>query len=262
MIPPLYSAGQEAEDRIVFNKLTISEQVFWPIRTIFQDHKGMMWFSGKNHLAYFDGNRIDTISIRDDKGDVYITGMLESRNNELVISSSNGLYFIDPGSEGIVSSEPVLDGCINVMIPQDQDHLWLGTNQGLFQYSISNGLIKKLTMEHGLPSDVVNGLITGKDSTLWITTWHGMAILPADAELPAKIEHDKDRFLYGQMAEDAEGNIWAGGESEITIFDYDLRPIRTVPSEINSKILPPTFIPWQILLSDSRGWIWHAVPEK
>jgi ligand-binding sensor domain-containing protein len=26
--------------------------------------------------------------------------------------------------------------------------------------------------------------------------------------------------------------------------------------------LPPTFVPWQILLCDSRGLIWHAVPNK
>jgi len=261
-LPPLYSAGQGVEDLIVFNKLAISEEIFWPIHSIFQDHKGMMWFSGKNHLVSYAGNRINTISIRIDKGDVIITGMLESRNNDLVISTTEGLYIIDPGSDGTASLEPILDGCMNVMIAQDKDHLWLGTNQGLLYYSFSNGLIKKLTVEDGLPSDVINGLLNGKDSTLWISTWNGMAILPADEALPVKIEHDKGRYLYGQMAEDTKGHIWAGGESEIIILDDHQKLIRTIPSEINSKTLPPTFIPWQILLCDSRGSILHAIPEK
>jgi len=129
------------------------------------------------------------------------------------------------------------------MIAQDKDHLWLGTNQGLLYYSFSNGLIKELTTEDGLPSDVVHGLLTDADSTLWISTWHGMAILPADEALPVIIEHNKNRILYGQMAEDSQGHIWAGGESEITLFDDDLKPVKSVPSAINSKSLPPVTYP-------------------
>ena len=258
---PLHSAGQEVEEHIVFNKLTISGQI-WPIHIIFQDQKGMMWFSGKNYLLSYDGNRMDTISISNVKGEVFITGILESINADLAISTTKGLYIIDPGSDGTVSYESVLDGCINIMIAQDKDHLWLGTNQGLLYYSFSNGLIKKLSREDGLPSDVVHGLFTAADSTLWISTWHGMAILPADEALPVKIEHDKGRFLYGQMTEDTKGHIWAGGESEIIILDDDQKLIRTIPSGINSKTLPPTFIPWQILLRDSRGSIWHAIPDN
>ena len=205
---------------------------------------------------------MDTISISNVKGEVFITGILESINADLAVSTTKGLYIIDPGSDGTVSYEPVLDGCINVMFAQDKDHLWLGTNQGLLYYSFSNGLIKKLTREDGLPSDVVHGLFIAADSTLWISTWHGMATLPADEALPVKIVHDKGRFLYGQMTEDNKGHIWAGGESEIIILDDDQKLIRTIPSEINSKTLLPTFIPWQILLCDSRGSIWHAIPEK
>ncbi|MBE0652970.1 MAG: hypothetical protein IH594_04185 [Bacteroidales bacterium] len=203
---------------------------------------------------------MDTISISNIKGEVIITGILESINADLAVSTTKGLYIIDPGSDGTVSYEPVLDGCINFMIAQDKDHLWLGTNQGLLYYSFSNGLIKKLTREDGLPSDVVHGLFTATDSSLWISTWQGMATLPADEALPVKIDHNKGR--YGQMTEDTKGHIWAGGESEIIIFDNDQKLIRTIPSEINSKTLPPTFIPWQILLCDSRGSIWHAIPEK
>lgn len=262
LLPPQYSAGQGLQDVIVFNKISVSEEIFTPIFTIFQDQKGMMWFAGKNYLAYYDGNRIDTISIRSKKGDAYITGMLESRNNDLLISTTIGLFIINPVSTGKASVEPVLNGCINVMVAQDKDHLWLGTNQGLLYYSFSNGLIKKLTMEDGLPSDVVHGLLIAADSTLWISTWHGMAILAADEMLPVIIENDRNHLLYGQMAEDTEDQIWAGGEMEITIFDKDQKPISAIASEINSKTLPPTFIPWQILLCDSRGFIWHAVPDN
>lgn len=205
---------------------------------------------------------MDTISISNVKGEVFITGILESINGDLAVSTTKGLYIIDPGSDGTVSYEPVLEGCINVMIAQDKDHLWLGTNQGLLYYSYSNGLIKKLTSEDGLPSDVVHGLFAAADSTLWISTWHGMASLSADESFPVKIVHDKGRLLYGQMTEDTKGHIWAGGESELIILDDDQKLIRTIPSEINSKTLPPTFIPWQILLCDSRGSIWHAIPEK
>jgi ligand-binding sensor domain-containing protein/AraC-like DNA-binding protein len=219
-----------------------------------------MWFSGKNYMVSYDGIQMDTISISNDKGEVHITGMLETRNADLVVSTTKGLYLIDPGSSGAGSCEQILDGCINAMVAQDNDHVWLGTNQGLLFFSFSHGLIKKLTMDNGLPSDAVHGLLFDSDSTLWITTWHGMAILPADEAIPATIEHENHN-LYGQMAEDSEGHIWAGGESEITILDKERRKIRSIPSEINSRPLPPTFIPWQILLCDSRGLIWHAVPD-
>ena len=262
LLTTLCLAGQVVEDHIVFNKLAISEQIFWPIHTIFQDHQGMMWFTGKNYLVSYDGNRIDTISLMNDEGDVFITDMSESQDNDLVISTTKGLYIIDPASVEATSHEPVLKGSMNVMVPQNEDHLWLGTNQGLLYYSLSGGLIKKLTMENGLPSDVVHGLIRGTDSTLWISTWDGMAVLPAGMANPVPIEHDKDCILYGQMAEDPEGHIWAGGESEITVFDNHQKSIRTIPSAINSRTLPPTFIPWQILLCDSRGLIWYAVPDK
>jgi len=221
-----------------------------------------MWFSGENYLMHYDGNRVDTISFRYRETPLSITRVLDSPDNKLFVGTTKGLFVIDPQKMEEGSFNPVLGGSINEIVLQNSDFLWLGTNQGLLLYSLKHGLTRTLTTASGLPSDVVHGLLFDKDSTLWISTWNGMAILPKDCDKPIRIEHEEELRLYGQMIEDTEGNIWAGGESEISVFNRGLNTINSFGSDIRSRTLPPTYIPWQILLCDNQGMIWHAVPDK
>ena len=211
---------------------------------------------------YYDGNRTDTITFENHNSGLSITGLSDSPDNKLIVATTKGLFIVDPELRNNSSIEPVLNGSFNEMAAVNRDSLWLGTNQGLLLYSLANGLIRTLTTEDGLPSDVVHGLLFDKDSTLWISTWEGMAIIPSGTDRPIRIEHEKEPVLYGQMAQDADGNIWVGGETEISVFDLELNRVKSFKSDIHSKSLPPTYIPWQILLSDKQGMIWHATPDN
>lgn len=247
---------------VVFNKLDISEEIFWPIHKISQDQKGLMWFSGRDNLLYYDGKRTDTITFENFHPGLSITGVFNSPDNKLVVATTKGLFIVNNDLKTKSIPEPALKGSINEMLVENGDSLWLGTNQGLIHYSITGGLIKTLTIADGLPSDVVHGLLLDKDSKLWISTWEGIAILPSGAKSPIRIEHYNNNGLFGQMAQDANGKIWAGGETELSAFDLELNKVDSINSDINSLSLPPTYIPWQILLSDKTGHIWHATPNN
>ncbi len=82
LFTPQYISGQGEEERIVFSKVDISEEIYWPIHSIYQDLNGTMWFSGKNYLMYYDGIRFDSISLRHVEEGLSITGRFPVRLEE------------------------------------------------------------------------------------------------------------------------------------------------------------------------------------
>jgi AraC-like DNA-binding protein/ligand-binding sensor domain-containing protein len=248
---------------IAFQKLTsLSNEIYWPVYSVYQDSMGIMWFAGENNITRFDGNRFEHRSLVYKDYKLQITKVVQIGEEKLLIVTNKGLFVYDIRDLQINLIDPIFDGAVNDMILQHRDTVWLGTNQGLVRYSLGNGVSDRFTVSDGLPSDVVHGLFIDRDSTLWISTWEGMAIIPKNSDKIIPIRHAEGRRLYGQLVQANDGNIWAGGESEISIFNNELKIVGTIPSDIRSKSLPPAYIPWQILLSDDEGMIWHAIPDR
>jgi len=121
------------------------------IRSLFEDHSGNIWMGTYDGLIGFVPNELmadanDYIHYQYDK------------------SNLNGLNCKD----------------IKVIYEDNNNQLWLGTaGGGLNKLTFINGKahFDKYTTEDGLPSDIVVSLISCNDSTLWIGTENGLALI-------------------------------------------------------------------------------------
>lgn len=87
-------------------------------------------------------------------------------------------------------------------------YIWLGTQFGLLRFDGVRPVPWQPTGDQHLPSDIIFSLLTGRDGTLWIGTWNGLASWK-DGRLT--LYPELAGYYIFNLLEDRSGVIWAGG---------------------------------------------------
>ena len=159
--------------------------------SIFADSEGNLWIgcldgdmacfpSGKNisrevgKIAfYLPVNEVQCITESEDK-------------RSIAVGTSHGCYLIDkqnpmhprrffnPGQY----PDKDINLFVNSMVYQNSSHVWIGTDGGgLYDYDLTTNKFRNYTTQESLPSNVVYGLIKGKNGKLWLSTDKGLAFI-------------------------------------------------------------------------------------
>ena len=98
-------------------------------------------------------------------------------------------------------------GTINSMAQTADGYLWLGTEFGLIRFDGARAVQWQPPAGEPLPDDLIQGLLAGRDGTLWIASRKGIASWK-DGKLTKYPE------VAGQMiqtlAQDGQGTVWVG----------------------------------------------------
>lgn len=103
---------------------------------------------------------------------------VEHVGSRLFMGCDQGLYRLNPENHAI-DLVPTPSGVtfIRALLAQDDGHLLLGTDHGLYAYDISTSHFSRMddpaSAIDGLSDDCINGLLTSDDGTLWVLTEHG-----------------------------------------------------------------------------------------
>lgn len=104
-------------------------------------------------------------------------------------TSSKSLYQIDVNTDDIknFTSDKLTDGNIVGILPDNNNNLWLSSNEGLFQFNKASGNFTRLQREHGLKSDHFNknAYLKSKRGNMYFGGVHGMIMFD-----PNDITHD------------------------------------------------------------------------
>ncbi len=94
--------------------------------------------------------------------------------------------------------------------------LWIGTNDGLFQYDLHSRQLQQYTMEKGLADNGIASIEQDKKGHLWISTDHGLCCF--DPKTGQKSNFFVDNGL--QSNEFSDGASWTVdlGEGEVMLF--------------------------------------------
>lgn len=57
----------------------------------------------------------------------------------------------------------------------NEDFMWLGTKEGLVKMNVKEETFTKLSVEDGLPDEVIYGILTDEKQRFWISTNHGLS---------------------------------------------------------------------------------------
>ncbi|WP_187262523.1 two-component regulator propeller domain-containing protein [Pontibacter beigongshangensis] len=260
------------------------------VNAILQDNKGQLWLGTRSGLGRFNGISFTTFTKRQGLSSNHITSLLQDSRNQLWIGTARQGIMLFNGSEfkPAPRATPHPTGKVNSLAEDNKGRIWAATGNGLFvtkdntftrssQFpaqaytavlstaagevwagSAANGLLingasgtLSVTAQTSLlPSNNINCLWQGTDSSIWVGTSLGVAVFRqgqlTNLALPASIRQPD---VIG-FAQDADQNIWIGLRHE-GILKYNGRHFEHLTKRNGLKTNHIA-----ALTSDSEGNIW------
>ena len=207
---------------------------------ICEDQDGYLWLgTGKSGLFGFDKNkgifRQYNLPVRRDRLTGSVVYMVEE-------DSHGTLWVGDVSEEGTLfrrntlneSFESFLEGYRIVSFYEDSSGwYWAGTeNQGVLHFNKDKSNFRQYTVDDGLPSNTVVGILEAPPGTFWLATHRGLSKFdPESSRFTSKglPSHRFDKATH--IASD--GELYFGGSSVL----FSFFPEKTTGNQIPPKIL-------------------------
>ena len=153
----------------------LSKYVIWRIVSVSSNRS---WLCTENNgLILFDKNEGIIKSYHTDNSKLLtnnIKTMVFGDNDEVWIGTeNNGVYKLDQKTKEISKIENLLDPIKSLFFKDDM--LWVGTSgNGLKLYNSKTGKLHNYTTAHGLPNNVIYGILPDDDGNLWLSSNIGL----------------------------------------------------------------------------------------
>lgn len=214
----------------------------WSMRSICVTKAEEVYFGGSQHglcklnddgksFSYFPVNS----GKNDGTNDEWIHTIVEDRQGNLWMGTMTGglnkyntatgrfSYFThsENNPEHSIPSNQVR--CILQPEIYHKDHLWVGTNSGFSKFYEKDSSFFTFTMDEGLPSNVIHGILEDNIGMLWISTNKGLVLFdPVTENFKVFTEADGlqgNEFVEGSYFKSKDGILYFGGTNGITYFD-------------------------------------------
>jgi len=224
---------------------------------ILEDRDGNLWIGTMGGgLNLFDRkNKIfkryvhvdaDTNTIIDD----WVRTLYETSYGEIWLSSSMTSELFDKKSERFTYfshdrndiKSISYDGA-NMFFEDSKKNLWIGTVGGLNVFNREDSTFSYYNQEHGLPNNVINGILEDDHGNLWISTNKGISKFVNGInrpENPTFKNYDVgdglqgDEFRPRSYCKDKQGRMYFGGKNGFNVFHPD--------SLTENSYIPPVMI--------------------
>ncbi|OBQ56680.1 response regulator [Tamlana sp. s12] len=210
-----------------YNK--IHPELLTKIYSVYKDSKSNIWVGGiEGDLAVIKPTGgIETYPIQQ------LKSITETHKGNILTTGRYGVYTINPITKDfnlIEALKPNINtlgySTINSSYETQNGNLILATNgQGLVFYNSETNAVKKLTIDSGMPSDIVQGIVTTSDSTIWASTTKGLAninINQKDTIINVFDSRDglaSTEFNYGSYNKLSDSLFAFGGVTGVTLFN-------------------------------------------
>lgn len=204
------------------------------VKTIFKDSYGYMWFGTIDGLSRFDGNKF--------------TNFKDAEN----------------------SNKRFINTYINAIAEDKYKTLWVGSNNGLYQYSHSNNIFKIFSLNKANSNSTpnysrINCLQPHKES-MWIGTSGGLIKLNLGSKKIEQVQYKNDSLNSEETIEIrsillSKGKLWIGTSKGLYLYDIKSKsPVtdKKFEAEIQSALINKKI---NHLRVDNLGIIWVSTED-
>lgn len=129
------------------------------ISKIIKDSKGRLWIGSTRGIYKIIGDSV-TAYIHEDENSAslssnIVTDVYEDSNGKIWVGTFSGLDFYDEQQKAFIKSSYVALAQLNIkaLIEDNNNNLWISTNEGIFTFPIDGGVIRQYTKAEGLQGD-------------------------------------------------------------------------------------------------------------
>ena len=162
---------------------------------------------------------------------IYLNKLFTAIDGKIWIGHYYGIDVYDPTTDRLVDvgiPDALRPAVVYAIVQSPRDHsIWIGTSKGLFRY-IEKGVAEassshwlRYTDKNGLPNNIVCGLATVADGSVWASTYRGLGLIAADGQTTRYYRGSGLQnwsYLRGAYAQTTDGEIAMGNQDGITYF--------------------------------------------
>ncbi len=156
---------------------------------------------------------------------------IEHVGSRIYLGCDQGLFRLN-AKAGIIEPIPLPTdiGFIRALLAQDNHHLLVGTDHGLFTYNLTTNTFTRVDNPQattgGLSDEMINGLLTDNEGTLWVLTDRGgVCYRPAAPNSLAIIDvpsrSASSRNFVRAFCQTYDGRLWVGTDDGLFILDAE-----------------------------------------
>ena len=200
--------------------------------SLLEDRDGELWVGTlDNGLDIFDKNSKRFIHFFAEAGLPgyrMISALMQDRRGSIWIGSNRGrLGCWDKQKQEFKHYQLPVNNIITIEIrPSFEDetgNLWIGTTGGgLYYFQRQEGTFKSVTMQDGLPSNVIYGILPDGQQNLWLSTTNGLVKYnPRTGAIKAYFKESglpSNQFCYNAFLKTRHGEMFFGGINGVTAF--------------------------------------------
>ncbi|MCB0651830.1 MAG: hypothetical protein KDC85_11195, partial [Saprospiraceae bacterium] len=228
---------------------------------------GKIWIASYSGVHLFDPQTESFIHIFDNAKPEEpstiknIFQIQRDKNEGLWVATDKALYHMNKNGEftSIFEGSGGNNPCgswLTAFLIDDTDQIWIGSQQGLCRYSLSEKKFQSYLLAHEPKNFNSNNSISSiskdRSKRLWICTKGGINLYIPSTDTFQYFPYEKQ--VHG-IHEDNNGNLWLSAYQQFCTIDIENKIIRPF-NGLGEKILFPLGV-----LSDDDGYIWFVVYE-
>ena len=194
---------------------------------------GELWMSGTRELLRFNplnktftqiATQINGQPIRQNR----ITNLMHDSKQRLWAGGEKGLVVYTEKdnqlseSQLIPAQSPLRYKCINCIQEARNGVFWIGTRSGVYSFDEKKQEVKQYTTTHGLPNNVVYGILEDSYGKLWISTEKGLSYFqPTTEKFRNYTGNDglqSNQFTINSYCRATNEQMYFGSIKGITVF--------------------------------------------
>lgn len=209
---------------------------FYFVQKFFEATDGKLWILTRTNflmIACLETNHLERISVLGQTGREFsgFTDIAEDQEGNVWIISESDMVLYSKDGENLskvdlnLQESHVLNVLNSIKIDDSNNHLWIATDNGLFQlrYDTRSENVDLYVINHYLPGKLLNRLLIDKNGDIWVSeSENGLYRLFIASDGPTHVEHYIkntycDHSLQGNMItylyEDCHGGLWVAVHS-------------------------------------------------